>query len=156
MPVLKLRDDTVSADTWLEDPILALRGVGKELWQKEDALAFVEKLRCDDLDASEPLGTPVNVGLSTLGDEVWQRIQIYQGAVFKTVRGLPVTYEVDGQGIWFFHGNGKRINRKASRADVCEAIKRCPLRTTTEIADLIDPSYLFAILMDKRIRQNNW
>lgn len=71
------------------------------------------------------------------------------------VTGLPLTYEVEGNGIWFFR-DGRRINRKLTRTQIEVAISRCPLRTTTEIKDLIDYPYLFALLRDARIRGEAW
>jgi hypothetical protein len=71
------------------------------------------------------------------------------------VTGLPFTFEVEGTGIWFFR-NGKRINRKLTRSQFEVALSRCPLAHTTEIKDLIDYPYLFAILADKRIRGQAW
>jgi hypothetical protein len=46
----------------------------------------------------------------------------------------------------------RRPNRKLTRGQVDEAISRCPLQSTTEIKDLMDYPYLFALLMDSRIR----
>jgi hypothetical protein len=66
------------------------------------------------------------------------------------VTGLPFTFAVDGPGVWFFR-DGKRINRKLTRTQLEEAISRCPLSTTTEIKDLMDYAYLFAVLRDGRI-----
>jgi hypothetical protein len=68
---------------------------------------------------------------------------------------LPFTFEVEGSGIWFFLEGG-RINRKLTRGQVDIAISRCPLKSTTEIKDLMDYAYLFALLMDRRIRGDAW
>jgi hypothetical protein len=62
---------------------------------------------------------------------------------------------VEGAGIWFFR-DGRRINRKLTRTQVEVAIARCPLTSTTEIKDLMDFAYLFALLMDARIRGEAW
>ena len=90
-----------------------------------------------------------------LAEEVWRRIESHQGDEFHTVRGLPFTYEVEGAGIWFFR-DGRRINRKLTRTQVEVAISRCPLTSTTEIKDLMDFAYLFALLGDPRIRSEAW
>jgi hypothetical protein len=68
---------------------------------------------------------------------------------------LPFTFEVEGSGIWFFR-EGRRINRKLTRTQAEAAISRCPLGSTTEIKDLMDYAYLFALLMDPRIRRAAW
>ena len=88
-------------------------------------------------------------------EAVWHRIKAHQGEEFRTATRLPFTYEVEGTGIWFFR-NGRRIERKLSRAQVEKAIARCPLNSTTEIKDLMDYAYLFGLLTDARIRADAW
>ncbi len=78
------------------------------------------------------------------------------GKLFHTVRGLPFTYQLDGNsGLWFFR-EGKRINKRLSRTDFSKAVERCPLKKVTDTSDCFDPSYLFALLDDERIRRNDW
>jgi len=86
---------------------------------------------------------------------VWRRIESHQREEFHTSRGLPFTFDVAGAGIWFFR-EGRRINRKLTRTQVDVAVSRCPLASTTEIKDLMDYAYLFALLMDPRIRSGAW
>jgi hypothetical protein len=86
---------------------------------------------------------------------VWQRVARHHGQQFQTVRGLPFTFEVEGTSIWFFR-EGKRVNRKLTRAQFEVALSRCPLSSTTEIKDLMDYPYLFALLSDGRIRGQEW
>ncbi len=136
-----------------DDPVLMMLGVGKQLWKNEPGDKFIERLR------SEELPPPQQSELEALGqnvpESVWNRIESYQGEEFKTATRLPFTYEVEGSGIWFFR-NGQRINRKLTRTQLDRAIARCPLRSTTEIKDLMDYPYLFALLMDARIRAEAW
>jgi len=137
-----------------EDPVLSMLGVGRQLWEHEAGDRFVERLRSEDAPAAprptQPLGQAED-----LPETVWQGMQKYQGELFHTSRGLPFTFEVEGTGIWFFR-NRKRINRKLTRAQFDLAISRCPLKSTTEIKDLMDYAYLFALLMDRRIRGQRW
>jgi hypothetical protein len=93
--------------------------------------------------------------VESLPDAVWQRVADHQGEEFGTARGLPFTFEVEGSGIWFFR-DGKRVNRKLTRTQFEDALSRCPLTRTTEIKDLMDYPYLFAMLMDGRIRDQAW
>jgi hypothetical protein len=79
----------------------------------------------------------------------------YQGQEFRTSTGLPFTFEVEGTGIWFFR-DGQRINRKLTRKQFDEAVSRCPLASTTDIKDLMDYAYLYALLTDPRIRGQEW
>lgn len=136
------------------DPVLQMLGVGRDLWARESGDSLVERLRSED---SPPAPAAIRGKSSDqdLPKVVWRRIEKHQGEQFHTKRRLPVTFKVEGNGIWFFRG-GKRIERKATRTQVETAISRCPLRSTTEIKDLIDYPYLFAILMDPRIREKSW
>jgi hypothetical protein len=137
-----------------DDPVLLMLGVGKELWESESGDRFIERLRSEDL-ADSPLFEKHEPGAPNLPEAVWRRIESHQGEEFRTVEELPFTYRVEGAGIWFWR-NGKRINRKLTRTQVDKAVSRCPLRATTEIKDLMDPSYLFGLLMDRRIRADAW
>ena len=137
-----------------EDPVLMMLGVGKQLWKNEPGDDFVERLRSEELppvpDKSPLVASPENAT-----EPIWQRINSHQRQEFKTATGLPFTYQVEGSGIWFFR-NGRRINRKLTRTQLDQAIARCPLRSTTEIRDLMDYPYLFALLRDARIRGEAW
>jgi len=134
------------------DPVLAMLGVGRQLWELESGDKFVERIRSEDLPLP-PAIHPSPAG--NLPEAVWRRIVSHQGEQFQTVRGLPFTFEVEGTGIWFFRA-GKRVNRKLTRAQFEVALSRCPLKRTTEISDLMDYSYVFAVLMDRRIRGQEW
>jgi hypothetical protein len=141
---------TTNVDT--TDPVLLMVGVGSQLWVSESGDAFVERLRSEQDPAPPPAGPE---GEQDLPQRIWRRIESHQGEPFHTARGLPFTYEVEGAGIWFFR-EGNRINRKLTRSQVEVAISRCPLKSTTEIKDLMDYAYLFAVLMDPRIRGQEW
>lgn len=136
------------------DPIMAMLGVGKELWSREPGDIFVDRLRSEDSPPLPFVDEP-DASVQNVAESVWRRIESHQGEEFKTVKNLPFTYVVEGAGIWFFR-EGRRINRRLTRTQVEVAIARCPLTTTTEIKDLMDPSYLFALLMDSRIRGKAW
>jgi hypothetical protein len=139
----------------LEDPVLAMLGVGQQLWEHEAGDRFIERLRSEDLSIPQVRRQAATSTPTDLSDAVWRVIQNYQGEQFHTVRGLPFSFEVQGNGIWFFRG-GKRVNRKLTRTQVELAISRCPLKSTTEIKDLMDYPYLFALLMDRRVRGQAW
>jgi hypothetical protein len=125
-----------------------------QLWENESGDSFVERLRSEDLPAPPPpqrLSSPAE----SLSETVWRRVANHQGQQFRTVRGLPFTFELEGTGIWFFR-DGKRVNRKLTRTQFEVALSRCPLTSTTEIKDLMDYPYLFALLADGRIRGQEW
>jgi hypothetical protein len=136
------------------DPVLEMLGVGRQLWETESADRFVERLRSENLTAP-PASTRSPSSVKNLAEPVWRRLAHHQGKSFQTVRGLPFTFEIEGTGIWFFR-DGRRINRKLTRAQFEVALSRCPLTSTTEIKDLLDYPYLFAVLMDRRIRGQEW
>jgi hypothetical protein len=137
----------------ISDPVLSMLGVGKDLWRREAGDSFIERLRSED--TLPPVGGRLDAPAQNVAESVWHRIQSHQGEEFKTATGKALKYEVEGAGIWFYR-DGRRINRKLSRTQVEVAIARCPLTTTTEIKDLIDYPYLFALLTDPRIRGEAW
>ena len=137
-----------------DDPVLLMLGVGKQLWECESGDCFIERLR-SETPANPPLIGQHVPSAQSLAEIVWRRIESRQGEEFRTARGLPFTYRVEGAGIWFSR-DGRRINRKLTRTQVDVAISRCPLTTTTEIRDLMDYAYLFALLRDPRIRSEAW
>jgi hypothetical protein len=148
------RDASESPSSETPDPVLSMLGVGKQLWEQESGERFIERLRSEDSPA--PPFTSEAVGpVEALSEAVWRRIEKFQRAQFHTVKGLPFTFELEGNGIWFFR-EGNRVNRKLTRTQVDVAISRCPLKSTTEIKDLMDYPYLFAVLMDRRIRGDAW
>jgi hypothetical protein len=149
---IKRRERNKREQGHTDDPVLLMLGVGKQLWADESADSFVDRLRSEDLPESP---VPLATRSGEVQEAVWQRIEKLQGEQFHTARGLPFVFEVEGNGIWFFR-DGKRINRKLTRAQVEVAISRCPLKSTTEIKDLMDYAYLFAMLMDRRIRSQAW
>jgi hypothetical protein len=148
------REEDRDEATGTNDPVLAMLGVGRQLWELEPGDSFVERLRSEDLPAL-PAMHPSPDPAGDLPEAVWQRIASHQREQFQTVRGLPFTFDVEGAGIWFFR-DGKRVNRKLTRTQFEVALSRCPLARTTEISDLMDYPYLFAVLMDRRIRGEEW
>lgn len=130
-----------TGESWFDQ----MWGLGKEIWTGVDADEYVASLRAD----WEPVAESREAS-------AWQRIKDHQGEEFRTVRGLPFTYGVEGDsGVWFFR-DGHKVPKRLARSDVVKAVRRCPLENTVDIRDCFDPSYLFALLMDQRIRDGNW
>jgi hypothetical protein len=148
------REQDPDQATGANDPVLAMLGVGRQLWDLEPGDSFVERLRSEDLPVP-PAMHPSSCPTGNLAEAVWQRMVSHQGEQFQTVRGLPFTFKVEGAGIWFFR-DGKRVERKLTRTQFEVALSRCPLARTTEISDLMDYPYLFAVLRDRRIRGQEW
>jgi hypothetical protein len=133
----------------MDDPILKLRGLGKDLWSGIDPDAYVDELRAG-WAYEGGLGEPA--GESAIDTEnVWRRVVRNQGSEFKTVTDLPFTYEVEGaSGIWFYR-KGKRINRRLGKRELESALKKWPLHGPSDLKEFQDPSYLFGLLTDRRI-----
>ena len=136
------------------DPVLQMRGVGKEIWADEGGDAFVARERAGWSDNLEGKDAPAASGHRM--ERVWKRISRHQGEKFYTKSKLPFTYSLEGDsGLWFYR-EGTRINKKLWRGDLEKAVARCPLDKVTEIKDCFDSSYLFGLLMDPRISNKEW
>ena len=84
-------------------------------------------------------------------DRVWQRIEAHAGETFRQIRGGEFTYEVRSGAVW-----PDRTKRALPRSNFKQAFELVPLPSTTPLQRLQGPSYLYAILMDQRIRQDDW
>ena len=84
-------------------------------------------------------------------DTVWQRIQRHAGEPFRQIRGGEFTYHMRSGAVW-----PDRTNRALPRSHFERAFEMVPLSSTTSVQHLQGPSYLYAILMDPRIRLSDW
>ncbi|HET6615012.1 MAG TPA: hypothetical protein VFH62_03915 [Dehalococcoidia bacterium] len=84
-------------------------------------------------------------------ENVWSRILAHEGETFHQVRGKAFTYRVNGPVL-----NPNTTNRNVSRSQLETALALVPLEGPGQINDLQAPSYIYAILMDDRIRGNDW
>lgn len=137
-------------------------GLGKHLWTGINPDDYVAELRAgwDQPGLREKHASLVTANqaadASSLAERIWRRIVTNQGEEFHTKTGLPFTYQVEGKNGILFNRAGRWINKRLSRKDVEKAIRKCPLEDTAEIKECFDPAYLFAILMDPRIRGSEW
>lgn len=83
--------------------------------------------------------------------EVWSRIVGCAGEIFRQVRGGEFRYQIRASAVC-----PDRTNRNLPRSHVEAALALCPLPNTTCVQHLQGPSYLYAILMDPRVRGNDW
>jgi hypothetical protein len=82
---------------------------------------------------------------------VWARIIAHEGQQFEQIRGKRFSFSR--------HANTLSLsttNQFISRAQIESAYELVPLRSTTQLQHLRAPSYLYAILMDPRIRKQDW
>jgi hypothetical protein len=84
-------------------------------------------------------------------ERIWQRIEAHAGERFVQIRGGEFTYEVHSGCVW-----PDRTNRALARSQFEQAFALMPVENTVPLQRLQGPSYLYAILMDRRIRQNDW
>lgn len=82
---------------------------------------------------------------------VWQRIETHAGETFRQIRGGEFAYEVRSGAVW-----PDRTPRALPRSHFEQALAHVPLASTVPLQRLQGPSYLYAILMDRRIRQGDW
>jgi len=84
-------------------------------------------------------------------DEVWNRIEMHAGDDFQQKKGRIFTYQAR-QG--YIVPN--TTNRNLPRSQFRTAYEMVPLAGPGQINHLQGPAYIFAILMDPRIRQEDW
>ena len=83
-------------------------------------------------------------------ETLWPRIIKHAGEKFYQIRGGEFTYEIRGNSII-----PDRTNIQISKNHIQEAIKYLPLSNTVPVQHLRGPSYIYAILMDKRILEGD-
>ena len=84
-------------------------------------------------------------------DEIWRRIEACEGQIFQQIRGQRFSYKMTGNAI-----TPSTTNRLLSRSNFEQAYHLVPLKNTVPVQHLQGPSYIFAIMMDPRIRQGDW
>jgi hypothetical protein len=82
---------------------------------------------------------------------VWSRMEAHAGEVFEQVRGATFTYRVVAG-----HVVPDRTVQQIPKSHFAKALDLVPLSGPGEVQHLRGPSYIYAILMDPRIRQDDW
>ncbi len=82
---------------------------------------------------------------------VWDRIKACEGEAFHQMRGKEFSYIIIANSIKL-----STTNRSISKKTFDQALSFVPLSDTTPIQHLQAPSYIYAILMDNRIRTGSW
>jgi dephospho-CoA kinase len=117
--------------------LIEFAGEGEECGGAQEAAAPVQ---------GEPARL-TQVGIET----VWGRVRAHAGEPFTLVRGARFEYEM-------FDNYLRPVGRVRglSRSNFAKALARVPFQNTRDISDLQGASYVFAILMDERIRRGDW
>jgi len=85
-------------------------------------------------------------------DTVWMRIKALEGQEFKTKTDKSFLYEISGN-IFL----PSRTKYKITKADFGKALEMVPLDGPGEIVNLVrGPTYIWAVLHDRRIRKGEW
>lgn len=79
-------------------------------------------------------------------ERVWQHIIENEGNVFTQIRGKQFTYSVVGISIKLM-----TTNQLVAKSEFEKALSFMPLSNTVSIQHLRAPSYIYAILTDKRL-----
>lgn len=93
----------------------------------------------------------VGVIVSTISiDIVWARIKAHESEEFHQIRGKAFSYTVQDSSVV-----PDGINQNIPRAHFEKALELLPLDGTTGVQHLRGPSYIYAILMDRRVRRSD-
>ena len=85
-------------------------------------------------------------------DSTWDRIQKNAGKTFRQIRGKEFTYSADNNGI-----RPDTTNQLIPKSHIQKALNLVPLMNTVPLQKKFrGPAFLYAILMDKRIREDEW
>lgn len=93
------------------------------------------------------LPTPGEPGFA----EIWARIEAHAGEPFHQVRGGEFRYQVSGRSLRL-----DRTNQLLPYSQLEQGYQLVPLASTAQVQHLRAPSYIYAILMDPRIRREDW
>jgi hypothetical protein len=81
----------------------------------------------------------------------WNRIEKHAGELFHQMRGGEFSYVIRSGSLI-----PDRTNRQIPRSNFEKAFELLPFESTAQLQSFQGPSYIYAVLMDKRIRQNDW
>lgn len=85
-------------------------------------------------------------------DEVWPRIEAHAGETFYQIMGGEFKYAVEGGHVYV-----SRTDQRIPKSHFEKALDHVPLMNTVPLQKKFrGPSFIYAILMDERIRQGDW
>jgi len=83
-------------------------------------------------------------------DSVWERIRSNAGADFRMIRGARFRYTIIAD-----HVIPDRTKQQIPKSHFGRARQLVPMASTAPLQQLRGPSFIYAILMDARIRQSD-
>ncbi len=87
----------------------------------------------------------------TTFETIWHRIEALEGETFRQIRGKKFTYKIVGNSLAL-----DSTNQSISQKQLEDAFELLPLEDTISVQHLRAPSYIYAILMDPRVRRGDW
>ena len=84
-------------------------------------------------------------------ERIWQRIIALEGSTFRQLRGREFAYRAHATYLEL-----DRTNHNVPRNHIEQAVKRMPLSGPGQLSDLRAPSYIYAIIMDPRVRRDDY
>ena len=85
-------------------------------------------------------------------EEIWGRIKALEGEEFHTISGKPFTFEISGN---IFRSSRAKYN--ISKSNFGKALGLVPFDGPGEVNELVrGPAYIWAVLHDQRIREQDW
>jgi len=106
---------------------------------------YTQCLRADAGTAHEVKKTMLDV------EDIWRRVKVHAEEQFPMIRGGLLRYKVKHE-----HVVPDRTSQRIPKSHFLKALNFVPLPNTVPIQDLRGPSYIFAILMDQRVRQHDY
>ena len=90
--------------------------------------------------------------MPVLINTIWHRIRKHEGSIFRTITGIPFSYEIQSD-----HVVTDRTPYWLSKSQFAIALEMVPFDGPGVINNLVrGPSYIWAILHDSRIRLNDY
>lgn len=84
-------------------------------------------------------------------NELWSTLERLEGEEFHQIRGKAFTYSLSGDGL-----RPSTTDWVIPKHHFAEALDLVPLKNTVPVQHLYGPSYIYAVLMDPRVRDGNW
>ena len=94
--------------------------------------------------------------MTTTFETVWQRIRTSEGMTFSTKTGLSFDYEIEGSTALWVNRDGRKVDQRIPKSVFGTAFERVPLEDTSAVKNLRGSSYVYGIMMNARIRSEDW
>ncbi len=83
--------------------------------------------------------------------ELWSILERLEGEEFRQIRGKVFTYALMPTGL-----EPSTTDWVIPRGHFSQALELVPLKNTVPVQHLYGPSFIYAVLMDPRVRDGHW